>query len=879
MGWIRRAIEWVRGDRDAALREELEAHRAFAQDELERAGLTPAEAEIESRRRLGNVTLAREDSRDVWIARWLDQLRQHLRYGIRGLRREPAFVLTAIITLAFGSAASITVFSVVDAEVWRPLPYPDAGRLVAVASHRSATNKEADGIAIDELQDWRRTATDFFGLAAVGPAGSRTAQLDRAESIYVGEVTANYFTTLGRTAIAGRVFMADDGRGAGVAVLTDRGWRRRFNRDPSSVGRSFMLDGRSVTIVGLLGPDASMGPEPDMYLPIDERTSTALFVNMIGRLTKDGTINAVTSQLQAAIDRRAVLEPGRQGHVAAVDDLSTSYRRTDQRPLYFFLGAALLVLLLTIVNVSGLLVSRAMRRTPEFALRGALGGGAGALAAQTMVEGALVAAPGCAIGLMLAFLAVGALESVVPAEFLWRGTNIALDVRAAVFTFAVASLTAVALTFVPLGIVRRSGTRTAMGSGNRVGDAPHTTRIRRFLLVGQLTMTVILLAGAGMFVKSFTALTTVPLGFDPANAFTLRVTLSGPSYSTPAAIRDYIDTATERLRAVAGVRFVAPATSSPLNSGWLALVSRHDAEPTADATAGVRTVFRAVGPEYFQATGTRLIRGRAIAPEDRPESPMVAVVNEAFAHRLFPEQDPIGKIVDFTGRPAVAVGRGTATIVGVVDNIKEIAMNEVGMPDIYLPFAQRPFSVVELLVRADSSDPALPGALRAAIADPFVPVTAVTALSSRVESALRPDRFNLIVVAGFATLALLMSAIGIYGAMAYDASARRREFGVRLALGATPRSLIESMLWYSARLAAAAAALGLVGAIVFARLLGDALYLVPGSHNGLLFNVTTTDPVALGCAVVGVIALAVIAGAVPASRAGRINPVTALRAE
>jgi predicted permease len=880
MGWLRRLVEWFRGGRrDAALAEELEAHRTFTQDELERAGMPAAEAAAESRRRMGNVTLAHEDVRDVWIVRWADRLQQNVRYGVRGLRREPLFALTAILTLALGSAATITVFSVVDAELWRPLPYPAPHRLVAVRSRSAAANSDTDGISLAEFQEWRRIGTAFKDLAAEGSWGRQTAQLDRAESILISEVTANYFVTLGRTPLAGRVFTEDDARGGGVAVLTERGWQRVFDRDPSVVGRTFLLDGRSVAIVGLVARDDSMGPDAEMYLPIDEGTSTASLFSMIGRLRPNASIDVARAQLQSALNRRTATDETRRGHRVEADDLSHFYRRTDERPLWFFLGAAVLVLMLTLANIAGLLVSRAIRRTPEFALRGALGGDTRALAAQTMVEGTLVAVPGCAVGLLLASLAVSVTGQYVPADLLRRGTHISLDLRAAAFTVAVAAATAVVLTLAPLGIVRKAGAREALGSGHRTGEAPRTARLRRILLVGQLAVTVVLLTAAGIFVKSFVALTTVPIGFDPANAWSLRVALSGPSYATPAAIRAYVDSAVDRLHAVPGVRYAAPATSSPLNSGWLAEVAPHRDGTVGRPATSARAVTRSVGPEYFQATGTRILRGRGITSADRAETPLAAVVNEEFARRMFAGQDAIGQTVDFAGVHAAPVGQGAATIVGVAANIKEIGMNEVGMPDLYLAFAQRPDSLVELLVRSVSVDSALPATLRAAIADPLVPVTAVSALGSRVDRALEPDRFNLIVVGGFAAIALLMSAIGVYGAMAYVASARRREFGVRLALGATPRALICDMLWHSARLSLVAAAVGLGGALLIAKAIGNALYLVPGAHNGLLYNVTTTDPLALASAIGAILALVVVAGAVPARRAGQVNPVAALRGD
>ena len=880
MTLFRRIAAWWRTRRRADdLADEIEAHRAIVQDALERAGFTAADAAAESRRRMGNVAIAREDSREVWIARWLDRLSLNLRYAVRGLRREPLFALSAVITLGLGMAAATTVFGVVDAEIWRPLPYPDPHRLVAVRStHVDGRSNDTDGISLAEFQEWRQAATAFASLAAEGSVDRRTIQIGRAESIVIEEVTANYLTTLGRPALSGRVFTDADADGAHVAVLTARGWQRVFDRDPAVVGRTFVLDGRAITIVGLIARDDSMGLDTEMFLPIDERTSTAPLFSMVGRLAPGASMTVARQQAQAVVDARGATEAGRRGHVVATDDLSEFFRRTDRRPLYFFLGAAALVLVLTVTNIAGLLVARAIRRTPEFALRGALGGMTGALAAQTVVESALVAVPGCAIAWWLAHLVVSTAAQWVPDDLLWRGTNITLGLPTAMFTVVMAVVTTAVITLGQLGIVRRAGSRAALESGHRAGEAPRSARVRRVLLVGQLAVTVVLLSGAGVFLESFLAVMTAPIGFDPANAWSLRLTLSGPSYATPEAIAAYVDSAVARLHAVPGVRDVAPATSSPLYSGWLARVAT-SGNRSAGASASAEAVTRLIGPEYFEATGTPILRGRAITRDDRAGTPFAAVVNEEFVRRELPGVDPIGQKVEFAGVHAAPVGQGAATIVGVVANIKEVGLKEGLMPDLYLSFAQRPFSSIEIVVRADRADPGMPAALRAAMADPLVPVTTVTALGTRVDRALRPDRFNVAVVGGFAAMALLMSAIGIYGAMAYAASSRRREFGVRMALGAAPRTLVGAMLWQSARLSLAGAALGLAGALVITRAVGDALYFVPGRHNGMLYHVSTSDPLALGGALVSVVALALLAAALPARRVARIDPVRALRAD
>jgi predicted permease len=878
MNWLRRISSRHRR-RDDALVEEIDAHRMLIEDELRRAGLSPVDAAIESRRRLGNVTLAREDARDVWAIRWLDSARRHVRHGLRGLRREPLFALTAILMLGLGTAVTTTVFSVVDAEVWRPLPYPDPHRLVEVYSRDLAPRTDIDGITFDELADWRR-APGLERLAASGSSRRRTLQLDHAESVATAEVTANYFLTLGRTARLGRVLNDDDARGSDAVLLTARGWTRLFDANPDVVGRTVMLDGEAKTIVGVVADDDALGPGPGLYVPIDESRSRVAVFGAIGRLAAGATADAVRDQIQAIITRRADADASRRGHTALVEDLSAFNTPANHRQLYFFLGASLLVLLLTITNTAGLLVSRALRRAPEFALRGALGGGVRAIAAQLVAEAALIVLPGCALGLWLAIEAIAMVGRVVPSDVLFRGTHITVDLRVFAFCGAVALATLAGLAVVPLRLARRASAST-IGPGTRTGALPSAGRMRAVLLVAQIALTVILLAGAGIFLTSFVRLLHVPLGFDPASGWSARVTLGGPRYGDDDQRRAYTTALTEHARAIPGVRDVAIATSSPLASGWLVMVSDASQLASAHDTGAVRSIYRAVSADYFRTIGTPLVHGRAPAATDIAGAPDVAVINEQLARRLFPNADPIGHSIDVVGSHGAPIRTGRLTIVGVAADIKEVGLNEIAFPDLYVSYAQRPSANIELLVRGHGDDASIAAALRsAAVAvDRTIPVTSVSPLMQRVASATQSERFNLILVAGFAIAAILIAAIGIYGAIAYAATARWREFGVRLALGATPRGLLRHVLWQAARLGLIGGMAGVAGTLFVAILLGDALYLVPGQHEGMLFGVTTTDPLSLAAALIGIVTTALIAGVVPAWRVARIDPARVLRAE
>jgi len=817
----------------------------------------------------------------------LDWLWRDIRHGLRGLRREPTFTLTAMLTLALGVATTTTVFSVVDAELWKPLSFPNPEQLVSI--HSRALNARADRISGAELLDWRARARAFSDLAGERDTTRRVLQLDTAVSVLVSNVTGNYFTTLGRPAIVGRTFTADDARGSRLAVLTDRVWRRLFNADRSIAGRSVALDGMTFVITGVVTANDSLGGDPDVFVVIDEsdpafldRTKTS-FYGAIGRLRPgvDGEVGR--AQIQAVVNERVSATPGtHENHSVIVEDLGQSFTGSNQRPLYFFLGASLIVLLLSAVNVTTLLLVRAVRRTREFALRSALGIGRAALARQLLVEGALLAVPGAAAALLMAGWAVGLFTSQLPADFFMRGTSIPIDFRVAAFTVAVTAVTTLGFMLAPLVITGRVDLSTALGPGVRAGRSAVESRLRGVLLTTQIALTVVLLAGAGIFLKSFAALTRVPLGFDPSNAIAVRATLSGPRYASDDAIRSYADRMLEAGRAVTGVTDAAIGTTSPLGSGpVIRFVAVGQPRPRADDEPDA--IIRAVDPSYFRALGIRILRGRAFSTGDVAGAPGVMIINESVAREMFGGDDPIGRVIDvLPGGTATWANRpGPRVVVGVVATVKDVGVNEIEFGNIYVPFAQVPSSRIELIVRSGLPSADLLDPLRREMAriDPAMPVTSLTSFERRVTVALQRDRFNLLLISSFAAVALLLAAIGVYGTVAYHVESRTRELGVRLALGAQRSRLIGTAFWQTGRMAILGASLGIGAALAIARVMGDALYLVPGSHSGVLYNVSTTDPVMLALAFAGTLGVAIMAAAIPARRVTRIDPVQALSRE
>ena len=873
------------GRRDPAsdLTAEIEEHRALMQTDLEARGLSPREAELESRRLMGNITLAAEDARDVWVVRWLDRLWRDATVAARRLRHERTFTVSAALILALGVATTTSVFSVADAELWRPLPYSSPDQLVGMYSI-PADNATSSPISGVELRDWRASLHSFSAITMTGRTSRQVLQGAIAESILTSDVAANYFSALGRPALAGRIFNDADAYGARVALLSDRAWRRFFAADPAIVGGSIVLDGASFTIVGVIRADDMMGSSPSVFLPIDEAAPRFLDANqplgytLIARLRPGiGLLEA-----QAEWQTRLTLREDRKSHRAVVQTLDEFSGGHNWRALYFFLGASLLVLLLSAVNVASLFLSRSMGRQREFAIRNALGGGRSALARQLIVEGAMVALPAGAVGVLFATWSVRGFAAALPADFLARGADIPVDLRACAYAFVTTVAAAMAFALAPLPLARRIDIVSALRGGTRAGRSGAEGRARGALVIVQLALTLLLIAGAGVFLKSFLALRQVPLGFEPHDLISVRTSLSGPRFESDTAIRAYAAGLLDAARAVPGARDVAIASSSPLASGPPALFARADLPRPAPGQE-MRAIIRNATPGYFHTLGIELERGREFTETDVAGAPIVAVVNKTMATRMFAGEDPIGRVIDLLPGARMAWIRkpGQLRIIGVAANVKQVELNEVEFSDVYVPFAQMPSARFELIVRASTPAAGLIDTLRerAAKVDPTVPVTGVSTFDARVTEALRGNRFNLLLVSWFAGLAILLAAAAVYGAVAHHVQARTPEFGVRLALGAQPLGLVTDSMWRTARVAAVGGLIGLGATFALTALIGNALYTVQGSHSGVLYGVTTTDPAILTSAFAGLIVLALIAGAVPARLVTRIDPVRALRSE
>ncbi|HEX5476064.1 MAG TPA: ABC transporter permease [Vicinamibacterales bacterium] len=893
MRWLNR-IRWAvaRRRRDDELAEELAAHRALAQERFEREGLPPEAAAEAARRALGNATLAREDAREVWAWPALEAWGRDARHGVRLLIGQPTFALTAIITVALGMALTTTVFSVVDGEIWKPLPFPQPDRLVAIFTTGAGHERRASAA---DLAAWRAAARGFDEIAAFRYSGRGVLRAGGAPaSVLFMPVTTNFFAALRMVPVQGRAFGPIDAR-SGAVVLSDAAWRTLFDADPGILGRRVLLDGRAYPVVGIAGrdqriefsdmPDLFVSFEPDP-LTVPERDTRDLCA--FGRLAPGATLSAAQAQLGWLAPLASHLpQPSCQRCQAPRDvrleDLRSAYTGWNWRPLLFFLGASVFVLLLTCGNIGGLLVARALGRQREFAIRRALGAGERALFRQLLIEGALIAIAGAAVGLLMTAWGTRLLPASLPSDYLTRNTHVVLDARVFLFAFAACTGTALVFGVTPALLIGRRTLQPSLATGGRtLGGAVVQRRARSVLVVGEIALALVLLAGAGLFVNSFVRLLHVPLGFRPHHRLLARITLAGPRYDHDEARVRFIDDLLEKTRALPGIAGAAAASTVPLGSGPPIRFVRGD-RPRPAAGHEPDAIARSVTPGYFAVLGIRRLAGRTFTAADRRGSTPVAIVNETLARTLFAGESPVGKTLVLlpTENSVVRMTPGPVQIIGVASNVKEVGFNEASFDGIYLPAAQASPSWLRLVVRSDLPASVLVGPLRRALlaVDPTLPLDSLETMDDLVAEALREDRFNASLIAVFAAFAVLLAALGLYGVMAWSVEQRRQEFGVRIALGARRAGILSLALRQCTRLGLAGVAIGLGLALVIARLLGTALYLVPREHDGLLYGVTLTDPLTLSLACAVLLFVALLAGLVPARRASIVDPLIALRAE
>lgn len=814
---------------------------------------------------------------------------RQMHVAVRSLARAPGYLLLTVSTLALGIGAATVLFTVTESVLWRPLPFPDSERLVFLSEHNIKRPLETRGISPRRFADLRDGARTFDRLAAfdwgdhhilAAPAGSRR--------VLAWGVSAGFFETLGVRPALGRTFERGDEHPGGnrIAILTDDCWRRDFGGSPDVLRRTTRMDGETYTIAGILPPgfELDIMQTPDLFVPLQAGATGSGDARWgaIARMGRQTSTNAAGTEMQAMAQQFATRWPQSDaGWTVTVENLRTAFTSFQDRPLFLFLGFSILVLAIACANVAGLLLVRFVAAQRDCALRLALGAGRAALLKEALAENLGIAIPGAVSGLLLAVWGTAAVRKWLPADELLRASQIHMDWTIVLFVAALMVATAVTFAVLRASLASGLSIESALQGGGRTASASRSIRRRIDLLMGaEVMLAFVLLFGAGLFASSYLRLTEVRLGFTPHGVMTMRVTPGARQLSDPRARIRFYDQLQQRVAGLPGVREVALGASLPLTGTAGVSFAPENHASAAGAEHGF-TLARVVTPEYFHVLGIPLLDGRGFANTDSATSPRVAVVNERLARAAFGGSSPVGRQLTLLPDEDEGISGGPVQIVGVAANTTELGLNEVAFNDIYLPFAQNPARSAWIAGAVGERNRGVAAGVRRQLhaMDPEAALDQVMTMDERVRDSLEGSRFRMVLIAIFAGLAVLLACVGVFGAVAFSVSGRKREFGLRIALGARPAGIMKLAFAHTARLTAAGAVCGVIVALAAGWKLKDALYLVPHKHSGILFGVAMHDAAILGMAAAAVALLAAMSAALPAWSASKQDPVAALHHE
>jgi putative ABC transport system permease protein len=887
MNWLKQLFSRRRLYND--LSEEMQQHLEEKIEELVATGLSKKEASAAARRAFGNVTLIEENSRAVW--RWpsLENLLRDIRFGLRVLRKNPGFTITAVLTLAIGIGANTAIFSVLESQLWRPLPFPDSERLVDAHVVLRENPKRWDVLPRSGYKAWRERSRSFTNLGAYDyPSNRNLTAGGTSERVQVMPVTSSLLDTLEVPLASGRGFLPEEEVPSRdrVAILSHSLWQTRFSSDNSVLGKPIVLDGQPYVIIGVASPHLHFEylDEPAIFVPlvIDPSHQSLRNTYVIGRLAPGVTPEYARTELAGILATAPNLDNRREEFTASVTNLRETWTGFAAHSLFFFAGAVLLVLLIACVNNAGLLLARGLARRREFTLRAALGAGRGTLIRQSLVETLILSLAGGAVGTFLGLWGANAFAAFIPQDTLPRNTHIALDARVLLFVLAISIFSALLSGVVPALLGSRVDLNDALRQGvSGLSTGRSQNRTRGSLVIIEVALALVLLFGAGLFLSSFVRLEQAPRGFDAPGALSFRVSLRGDNYSQPEQQRRYFNTLADQLSSLPGVRAVTLGTGIPLGGETLS-VSVNVAGRPPRRKHGTGVITYAVAPNYFSLLTLHLLAGRVFSLQDSETSPRVAIINRNAAHTLFGSEDPVGKTLEFAPDDRLsAPAEAPVQIVGVSENAQVFGANEVPFEVIYLPYSQHPAPAADIVISSSLPRGALLGAIRNTTysLDKDQPIFDVQTMDDLISASLRGAQFDLILVACLAIVALTLVSVGIFGTVAYFVQQRTREFGIRLALGATPAGVLHLALSRSIVMGFVGLLSGVVASLAIGRVLRSVLYLVPGERAGMLYDVQIYDPLSLSIACVLLFAVVTVASYIPAIRAARVDPVLALRYE
>ena len=812
----------------------------------------------------------------------MDTIFRDLRYSVRMLLKSPGFAAIAVLSIALGIGANTAVFSVINAVLLKSLPYKDPASLMLVwGDSESGDNlKGRNQVSWTDVADFRKQATVFEDVAAYtgwNPIMSGDSAAERMPAIQVGD---GYFKIMKGEPILGRVFTPEeqeDGKDF-VIVLGHGLWQRRFGGDPSVIGRSIQLNSRPYTIVGVMGPDfhplptTLVSPEGQFYRPVaesyDESQRDARHLRAIARLKPGVTVAQARAEMNVIAQRLEREHPltnhGQGANVVSItDDTIGGVRPT----LLMIFGAVVFVLLVACANVANLLLARSTARHKEITIRAAIGAGRSRLVRQLLTESLLLALCGGALGLLLATWSVGFIE-VFGAKINPMFNGIRIDLLTLVFTFALSIVTALLFGLAPALQISKPNLTESLKEGGRSGGASAgRNRLRSALVVSEIALTLVLLVSAGLLIRTVARLSKVDKGFNAANVTAMSIGIPSAKYPKPDNVAAFYQQVTERIGALPGVSAAGLTSVLPLSAnfdGRGLAVEDHPKAPGEEITVDMYVTT----PGYLRALEIPLLKGRAITEHDTKDSDKIALINRTMADALWPSVDPIGRRIKFPGSDTNP--QPWRTIVGVVSDVSQYALDKKPPMQIYLPHAQFPTQFNTIVVKTANQSVAMTNAIRGEIlkVDKDQAVFQVTTLEELLGESILLRRFFMMLLVGFASLAMILAAVGIYGVMSYVVTQRTQEIGIRMALGAQVGDVLKLIVGNGMKLALIGISLGLAGAFAVTRLLAE-----------LLFGVSATDAMTFAVVSSLLAAVVLLACYIPARRATKVEPLEALRYE
>ncbi len=874
MSWIHRFTNLFRSRwLSSGIDEELQFHLDARTRDNIKAGMNPQEARQDAISRFGNQTLAKESTREKNVVVSMETVAQDLRYALRSLSRSPGFAAVVVVILALGIGANTAVFTVVSGVLLRPLPYPEPGRLFLISyGPREGPFGPKPGLADQHYIEFQRQNQQFEHIASFSFQPVTLTGAGDPVRVPAAAVTLDFPRILRVSPTAGRIFLSEEDQSGRdrVVLLSDKLWHSRFGGDLNVLGKTISLDGVGFSVIGIMPPGFTLPYDAELWMPLSIRLDehNSFIRPVVGRLKAGISQEEAQASLEVfAHGLPLAVGENREDFVARIIPLKDLLVGNIRKSLLIFAGAVAFVLLIACANVANLLLIRAASRRQEIAVRAALGASRGRLIRQLLTESTLLSLCGGAAGTLLALWGVPVLLAMAPGGKLPRIEQIHIDVWVLAFNFGLSVLTGVAFGLAPAFRVTRQELRESLSEGTRTLTGRHEG-LRSTLAILEVGLAFMLLAGAGLMLKSFLRMRAVDPGFRPENILTMTVDLPESQYRSTTQIEEFHERTLAKLASLPGVLGAAVVNWIPFGS--LLMKGDFRLEGGRQLPRGYLVDKPSVSPDYFRVMGIRVLRGRSFSDRDTATAPGVAVISQSVARRLWPGEDPIGHRIVLEDRPKP---EDWLTIVGVVDDVRQEDLTKPN-PAIYQPSLQVkiPFflSRMTYVVRTASNPTSVASAMRSVLrqVDKNQPVQSITTMEDMIATRTAEPRFQTRLLGTFSILALLLSATGIYGVLAYSVTERTHEIGIRMALGAEASDVLWMVLRRTLMLVGVGTALGIGAALT-----------VTGVLQKFLFDVKPTDPATFIAVAALLVAVAILAGLLPALRATRVDPLVSLRHE